>query len=398
MVDGWVSYEQDRVAYRDSGGHGPAVMLLHGVGGNLAHWGPVAQLLQDRYRLVAIDLPSHGASTAPAVYSFDHDLRAVDEVRQRLNLGQPALVGHSYGGMVAVSLGASRPGDYRVVVNIDGLGFAVDAEATPESPAEELPGGAAVSQGDDAWLEAEISREVEEAAAIGLRLDRDGEMVRRAFQRGDDGLWHSSPSIDRFVETVRSLESLPLMAAYTTSACRTVTVIAEHRYAPNVEEATRSRRQVEQVRAALIAADAEMDSISSGHYPHVEVPEVTAERFSRWVGNGSELRKPRADLDRSIRPARLHVRSSRCDGLLKLGMNLGEAAASIPLKRLGEPRDIGYAALFFASAQASRPRVERWTRLRSTPPPPRARRSSTPDSPMASTTAPRRCSWVTARY
>ena len=41
------------------------------------------------------------------------------------------------------------------------------------------------------------------------------------------------------------------------------------------------------------------------------------------------------------------------DGLLKLGMNLDEAAASIPLKRLGDPRDIGHAALFFASDQAS---------------------------------------------
>ena len=41
------------------------------------------------------------------------------------------------------------------------------------------------------------------------------------------------------------------------------------------------------------------------------------------------------------------------DGLLKLGMNLDEATASIPLKRLGDPRDIGYAALFFASDEAS---------------------------------------------
>lgn len=288
VADGSVSYEHGRVAYRDFGGHGPAVMLLHGVGGNLAHWGRVAPLLQDRYRLVAIDLPSHGASTAPAVYSFDHDLGAVDEVRQRLGLSRPALVGHSYGGMLAVSLGASRPGDYRVVVNIDGLGFAVDADRQLESPTEGLLGEASVNEGDDAWLEAEISREVEEAAAIGLHFDRDGEMVRRAFQLGDDGLWHSSPTFDRFVETVRALEALPLMSAYSASSCRTVTVIAEHRYDPNEEEAARSRRHVEQVRAALVAADAEIDSIASGHYPHVEVPDVTAERFSRWVGNGSE--------------------------------------------------------------------------------------------------------------
>jgi len=41
------------------------------------------------------------------------------------------------------------------------------------------------------------------------------------------------------------------------------------------------------------------------------------------------------------------------EGLLKLGMNLEEAAASIPLRRLGDPRDVGHAALFFASDDAS---------------------------------------------
>lgn len=284
VADGSVPYEHGSVAYRDFGGQGPAVMLVHGLGGNLAHWGRVAPLLHDRYRLIAIDLPSHGASTAPAVYSFDHDLGAVDEVRQRLSLDRPALVGHSYGGMLAVSLGASRAGDYRVVVNVDGLAFALDTERDPESQTEELPDEASVNEGDAEWLEAEVSREVEEAASIGLRLDRDGEMVRRAFQLGDDGRWHSSPTIDRFVEIGHVLDELDLMPAYTASSCRTVTVFAEHRYAPNEEAAAGSRRHAERVRAALVAAGAELDSVPSGHYPHVEVPEVTAERFRGWVG------------------------------------------------------------------------------------------------------------------
>jgi pimeloyl-ACP methyl ester carboxylesterase len=285
VADGSVPYEHGWVAYRDFGGQGPAVLLVHGLGGNLAHWGRVAPLLQERYRLIAIDLPSHGASTAPAVYSFDHDLGAVDEVRQRLRLDRPALVGHSYGGMLAVSLGASRPGDYRVVVNIDGLGFALDTEREQESQTEEQTEEASVNQGDAQWLEAEISREVEEAASIGLRLDRDDEMVRRAFQLGDDGRWHSSPTIDRFVEIVHVLDALDLMPAYTASSCRTVTVLAEHRYAPNEAAAASSRRHAEQVRAALVVAGAELDTVPSGHYPHVEAPEVTAERFSGWVGS-----------------------------------------------------------------------------------------------------------------
>ena len=284
VADGSMPYAQGLVAYRDFGGHGPAVMLVHGLGGNLAHWGRVAPLLRERYRLIAIDLPSHGASTAPAVYSYDHDLGAVDEVRQSLGLDRPALVGHSYGGMLAVSLGASRPGDYRVVVNVDGLGFALGPETGPESRTEEEPAKASVNEGDAEWLEGEISREVEEAAAIGLHLDRDGEMVRRAFQLGDDGRWHSSPTIDRFVEIDHALDALRLMPAYTASTCRTVTVIAEHRYAPTEEAATRARRHTERVRAALVAAGSELDSVPSGHYPHVEMPDVVAERFGGWVG------------------------------------------------------------------------------------------------------------------
>jgi pimeloyl-ACP methyl ester carboxylesterase len=109
-------------------------------------------------------------------------------------------------------------------------------------------------------------------------------MVRRAFQLGDDGRWHSSPTIDRFVEIDHALDALRLMPAYTASTCRTVTVIAEHRYAPDEEAVASAQRRTEHVRAALVAAGSELDSVPSGHYPHVEVPDVTAERFSAWVG------------------------------------------------------------------------------------------------------------------
>jgi 3-oxoacyl-[acyl-carrier protein] reductase len=43
----------------------------------------------------------------------------------------------------------------------------------------------------------------------------------------------------------------------------------------------------------------------------------------------------------------------RSEGLLKLGMDLDTAAAAIPLKRIGDPRDVGNAALFLASDEAN---------------------------------------------
>jgi hypothetical protein len=62
-------------------------------------------------------------------------------------------------------------------------------------------------------------------------------------------------------------------------------VIAEHRSAANEEEAASAMQHVERVRAALVAAGSELASIPSGHYPHVEVPDMTAERFRSWVAD-----------------------------------------------------------------------------------------------------------------
>lgn len=283
MVDGAVPYGDGEVAYRDVGGPGPSVLLLHGVGGNLAHWGRVAPLLAHRYRLVAVDLPSHGASTAPAAYSLAHDIGAVDEVRRALELDRPAVVGHSYGGMLAVFLAATRPDSCRAVVNVDGLPVVPGFEREPDPYADQAPAGPSVAEGDDAWLEGEITREVEEAAAVGLHLDRDGEMVRRAFQRRADGRWHSSPSIDRFIDVVRSLDSLQLLPACAATSCRTVTVIAEQRHAADDVAAAAERRRLDAVRTALVAAGSEVDTLPSGHYPHVEMPELVAERLPGWI-------------------------------------------------------------------------------------------------------------------
>jgi pimeloyl-ACP methyl ester carboxylesterase len=287
MTDGAAAWMGGSVAFRDSGGPRPAVILVHGLGCNLAHWERVAPLLRERYRLVSVDLPFHGASTAPVDYSFDHDLGAVDAVREYLDVDRPAVVGHSYGGVLAVALGASRPSSYRTIINLDGSGF-VDAESGAEVLPDELPGELSdeelVDAGDADWLEREVSRDVDEVTSFGLRVGRDDEIIRRAFQLGDDGLWHRSPTFSRFVEIARALRTLRLLSVYAASSCRTVTVFAERRYAPNEAAAEVARRHADRFRAALVDAGAELDSVPTGHYPHVEAPELTAERFGAWLG------------------------------------------------------------------------------------------------------------------
>ena len=100
------------------------VLLLHGRGGD-AHRSdtlrPLAAALADAgARVVAVDLRGHGQSTGGFV-SYGHlevpDLQRVLDELQRLDpdAGPFAVVGHSYGGGVAVQLAAADPRVRRVL-------------------------------------------------------------------------------------------------------------------------------------------------------------------------------------------------------------------------------------------------------------------------------------------
>lgn len=87
--------------------HSPPVVLLHGAGGNAATWSPTLSTWgADDVR--ALDLPGRGVGCrAPA--------RSAEEAAARLapDLGAlpepPLVVGHSYGGAVALSLALNHP-------------------------------------------------------------------------------------------------------------------------------------------------------------------------------------------------------------------------------------------------------------------------------------------------
>jgi len=92
-------------------GTGIPVVLIHGANGNLRDWalGPM-QAVARRYRALALDRPGHGftdriaGAQDPAVQAGLLD-RALD----RLGVGRAILVGHSYGGSVALAWALAHP-------------------------------------------------------------------------------------------------------------------------------------------------------------------------------------------------------------------------------------------------------------------------------------------------
>jgi pimeloyl-ACP methyl ester carboxylesterase len=145
-----------RLHARDWGGDGPAVVLLHGLASNCRIWDGVAPLLVAAgLRTVAVDQRGHGESEQPDHgYDFATVGRDLEAAIGALGLGRALLVGHSWGGNVALQYAADR--DDRAVAGlalVDG-GF-IEVAAWPgmtrEKAREQLaPPRFAVPL--DAWL------------------------------------------------------------------------------------------------------------------------------------------------------------------------------------------------------------------------------------------------------
>jgi pimeloyl-ACP methyl ester carboxylesterase len=87
-----------------SHGHGPAVVLLHGVSESAAIWAPLFTEL-GQFRLLAVDLPGHGLSD-PIAYRRgqvrEQAGRLIEDILDALGLDEAPVIGHSLGGMFAL--------------------------------------------------------------------------------------------------------------------------------------------------------------------------------------------------------------------------------------------------------------------------------------------------------
>ncbi|GAA2417344.1 alpha/beta fold hydrolase [Nonomuraea africana] len=107
------------LAARDHSGDGPAVLLLHGLGGTLEAWDALAPLLAREHRVVVMDLRGHGLS-GDGPWEWDAVLGDLEAVVKHFHLDRPAIVGHSLGGMLALMWALRHP-DCPAIVNLDGL-------------------------------------------------------------------------------------------------------------------------------------------------------------------------------------------------------------------------------------------------------------------------------------
>ena len=111
MGDYMYKYNEININYKDYGKkEAPALVFLHGWGQNIAMMEPIANPFADTHRLIILDLPGFGASDEPdyAWTIFDY-AKMLDTLLKSLQIENPTLIGHSFGGKISIAFASCYP-------------------------------------------------------------------------------------------------------------------------------------------------------------------------------------------------------------------------------------------------------------------------------------------------
>jgi pimeloyl-ACP methyl ester carboxylesterase len=204
--------------YRAWGAPGrPLVVLLHALGCHRGWWEWTAPLLAERYLVVAPDFRGHGDSPGADDYGFKAYAEDVERLVQKLDAGPCALVGHSMGGYVALTVAAR---------NIIRPKAVVVADMKTDAPEQELADLRAAS------LKPGRSYPTLEDAVARYRLappdhvvppERLAAVARQSYRQLPDGTW--TEKFDRRALAIDPLAPGDLAARLT---CPALFVRGEH--------------------------------------------------------------------------------------------------------------------------------------------------------------------------
>ncbi len=180
-----------RLHYIDHGGDAAvSAVALHGFALNCHSFDEVGPALSDQLHWYALDQRGHGHSDRAAQlsdYSRDH---MADDIRgfiESQSLDRPVVIGHSMGGMNAMTFAAEHPDRLRALILIDvGPGVNVDGV----SQVRQFVAGPYELDSLDAWVDMTHqyypfrSKEgIRKRLAVSLRETPDGKMAKMFDER-----------------------------------------------------------------------------------------------------------------------------------------------------------------------------------------------------------------------
>ena len=286
-----------RIAYRDHGGAGRPLILLHGGGGNLETMDQYAERLRDGHRVVALDSRGCGQSGPAQRYGWSDMVLDVEAVVTMIGAGEADVLGHSLGGMVAGFYGAVHPRSR--IVNIDGFPGGVLTTVDSAGQARWDAWGDRMSlqslamhdgqqTGNAGWRDAEVARLVTMLRSAGYSAPNVDAVARRQFVQTDISSFQRRPLRD-LTETIVADRQLDVLRAYRNGNARAL-IIRCMEFAPaeldaDLDDLVAVRRgAVEVIRLPmghLAPAWEAVDQVSALARAFLDAGRSTAARYSR---------------------------------------------------------------------------------------------------------------------
>lgn len=116
--------EDIEICYTDEGNSEKIAVFLHGWGSKKETMYPISNIIKDKYRIVAIDLPGFGESTEPKTVFNSYDyVRVILKLLDELEIKQASFIGHSFGGKISSIISAEHKERVNDLILIDSAGL-----------------------------------------------------------------------------------------------------------------------------------------------------------------------------------------------------------------------------------------------------------------------------------
>ena len=269
--DEWIDAGGLSFHCRDWGGAGQPILLLHGLASTCYIWDQVAPILARSFAVVDMDLRGHGESAKPDHgYDFASVSRDVAGLIQAKDMDKPIVVGHSWGGDVALELAVAYPGVPGGLCFVDGGMIEPSTRYQSLDEAREQ-----MAPPDFTGMKFDGFREriQQRAAANGPAFV---DMVLANFEMFEDGTFRAKLSRENHLRIVEALWDHHPPALYPNAACPVLIMPARQK--DNPDTAARGLLRAETVAAAddLLPVSKTVWLEDSIHDVPVQRPELVA--------------------------------------------------------------------------------------------------------------------------
>ena len=264
-------------SYLDSG-EGPALLFIHGLTGSQRNWAHLVDALDHDHRVLAPDLFGHGASAKViGDYSLGAHAATLRDLLDMLGIDRVTLIGHSFGGGIAMQFSYLFPERVERLVLVDSGGMGRDVSALLR--AATLPGAELVLPViTSSWVRGRVETIARILTRGGWQASPETTEIWRGFTSLADTdtrrafLATTRAVIDPGGQTVTAHDHLPMAIQIPTL----VVWGTKDRMIP-AWHATTAHQAIAGSRVELF--------VGAGHFPHLDDPERFAEVLSDFMAS-----------------------------------------------------------------------------------------------------------------